>query len=105
VYHNGSADFVPEHVEEMVGEVDMLIMGIAGWQNTPGYVEKLLSLTKPKIVVPTHHDNFFLPYEFGFTLLQDIFLDEFVAKVKSISPDVEVWRSRFFEWRLQDVGG
>jgi len=104
VYHNGSADFVPEYVEEMVGEVDMLIMGIAGWQNTPGYVEKLLSLTKPKVVVPTHHDNFFLPYEFGFTLIRDIFLDEFVAKVKSINPDIEVWRSRFFEWRVQDVG-
>ena len=79
-------------------------LGIAGWQNAPGYVEKMLALTKPEVVVPTHHDNFFLPYEVGFTLLHDIFLDEFVAKVKSIDPEVEVLRLRFFEWYRQRVG-
>jgi L-ascorbate metabolism protein UlaG (beta-lactamase superfamily) len=105
IFHSGSADFIPEHVEKMVGPVDMLIMGIAGWQNTPDYVETLLALTKPKFVVPTHHDNFFMPYEFGFTLIRDIFLDEFVAKVKSIDPEIDVARWSFFDWHRQAVGG
>jgi L-ascorbate metabolism protein UlaG (beta-lactamase superfamily) len=94
IYHNGSADLIDA---ELDGErADVLIAGLAGWQRTERYVERLISLLDPKLVVPTHHDAFFAPLERGLHLLPGVDIDGFVSKVHQnaqkacvITPDYE----------------
>jgi L-ascorbate metabolism protein UlaG (beta-lactamase superfamily) len=85
IYHNGSADLVDAELE---GEhADVVLMGLAGRQFTPGYVGRLMDALKPRVVFPTHHDAFFAPLEDGLRLLPGIDLDGWVREV---SPHAEV---------------
>ena len=85
IYHNGSADLVDAELE---GErADVVLMGLAGRQVTPGYVQRLLDHLKPKTAIPTHHDAFFAPLEDGLRLLPGIDLDGWIDEV---SPHADV---------------
>ncbi|MCK5796088.1 MAG: MBL fold metallo-hydrolase [Deltaproteobacteria bacterium] len=54
-----SADFTDE---TFMGEhCDVLMPCIVGRHRRPGYTAALLSLLQPKVVVPHHYDDFFLP--------------------------------------------
>src|SRR5205823_10941887 len=88
VYHNGSADLVDAELEGK--RADVVIAGIAGWRFTPAYVERLLTILRPKLVVPTHYDAFFSPLEDGVRLLPGVDLHAFVAEVRRIAPGVRV---------------
>lgn len=88
VYHNGSADLVDAELEGH--RADIVIAGIAGWRFTPRYVERLLTILRPKLVVPTHYDAFFWPLEDGVRLLPGIDVDAFAAEVNRIAPGVRV---------------
>ena len=41
--------------------MDVFLAGIAGRSVTPHYWERILPRLDPRIVVPTHYDNFFAP--------------------------------------------
>lgn len=58
-YHQGSADLVDEAVRER--GVDVFLAGVAGRSFTESYWRRILPLLQPRIVVPTHYDNFFRP--------------------------------------------
>jgi L-ascorbate metabolism protein UlaG (beta-lactamase superfamily) len=88
VYHNGSADLVDAELE---GErADVVLVGLAGRQTTRGYLERLLGMLKPAIVVPAHHDAIFTPLEQGVRLLPGIDFAGFVADVARILPRAQV---------------
>jgi len=58
-YHQGSANL--EDGELPDEPVDVFLAGIAGRSVTPRYWERILPRLDPRIVVPTHYDNFFSP--------------------------------------------
>ena len=67
LYHQGSADLIDDAVPE--GGVDVFLAGVAGRSVTPRYWERILPRLDPRVVVPTHYDDFFKPLgrKLGFT--------------------------------------
>jgi L-ascorbate metabolism protein UlaG (beta-lactamase superfamily) len=59
LYHQGSADL--DDAELRDGPVDVFLAGIAGRNFTPRYWERILPRLDPRVLVPTHYDNFFTP--------------------------------------------
>ncbi len=60
-YHQGSANLRDEEIRH--GGVDVFLAGVAGRGFTPRYWERILSQLEPRIVVPTHYDDFFAPLD------------------------------------------
>ncbi len=58
-YHQGSANLDDGELRD--GPVDVFLAGVAGRSVTPRYWERILPKLDPRIVVPTHYDNFFSP--------------------------------------------
>jgi hypothetical protein len=69
--------------------VDVFLAGVAGRGVTPRYWERVLPKLDPRVVVPTHYDNFFRP------LGRDL---AFVRNVKLASVPGEVARCRERPW-------
>ncbi|HTT96012.1 MAG TPA: MBL fold metallo-hydrolase [Solirubrobacterales bacterium] len=59
LYHQGSADLLDDAVRER--GVDVFLAGVAGRGFTERYWQRILSKLEPRVVVPTHYDNFFRP--------------------------------------------
>ena len=59
LYHQGSANL--DDRELRAEPVDVFLAGVAGRAVTPGYWERVLPRLDPRIVVPTHYDDFFAP--------------------------------------------
>ncbi|HEX5308679.1 MAG TPA: MBL fold metallo-hydrolase [Solirubrobacteraceae bacterium] len=79
LYHQGSADLDDDALG--VEPVDVFLAGVAGRSVTPRYWQRVLGKLDPRVVVPTHYDDFFRPL--GHEL-------EFVRKVKLASVPDEV---------------
>jgi len=88
IYHNGSADLVDAELEGL--RADVVIAGIAGWRFTPRYLERLLAILRPRLVIPTHYDAFFAPLEDGVRLLPGVDIEAFVDEVRRFAPGVAV---------------
>ncbi|HEX7294078.1 MAG TPA: MBL fold metallo-hydrolase, partial [Solirubrobacterales bacterium] len=58
-YHQGSANLIDDAVRER--GVDVFLAGVAGRSFTRAYWQRILPRLDPRIVVPTHYDNFFRP--------------------------------------------
>ena len=59
LYHQGSANLDDEVLGSL--PVDVFLAGIAGRSVTPRYWERILPRLDPRVIVPTHYDNFFSP--------------------------------------------
>jgi L-ascorbate metabolism protein UlaG (beta-lactamase superfamily) len=59
LFHQGSCDLDDDELTPRA--VDVFLAGIAGRSVTPRYWERVLSRLDPRIVVPTHYDDFFAP--------------------------------------------
>ena len=79
LYHQGSADLdddeLPHH------PVDVFLAGVAGRDVTPRYWERVLPRLDPRVIVPTHYDDFFAPLGGP---------ERFVRKVDLASLDEEI---------------
>ena len=58
-YHQGSANLIDDAVRER--GVDVFLAGVAGRSFTRDYWQRILPRLDPRVVVPTHYDNFFRP--------------------------------------------
>lgn len=88
IYHNGSAGLVDA---ELAGcHADVLLVGLAGRRSTRDYLERLVSLLSPSVVVPTHHDAFFGSLDLGERLLPGIDLDGFFSEVRGLDRSIRV---------------
>jgi L-ascorbate metabolism protein UlaG (beta-lactamase superfamily) len=88
VYHNGSADLIDA---ELAGEhADVLLVGLAGRQSTRDYLKRLVDALAPKVIVPTHHDAFFAPLDWGVHLLPAIDLDGFASEAHVVAPGARI---------------
>jgi L-ascorbate metabolism protein UlaG (beta-lactamase superfamily) len=78
IYHQGSADLLEDEIVDR--GVDVFLCGISGRRFTPRYVERIVRALDPKVVVPTHYDNFLrplgMPTQFSFNVNLTGFADE-----------------------------
>lgn len=67
LYHMGSCDLLDD---EVTRPAEWFLAGIAGRGSTPKFWERVLRRVKPRVLVPHHYDNFFLPLgeDMGFSL-------------------------------------
>jgi L-ascorbate metabolism protein UlaG (beta-lactamase superfamily) len=82
VYHNGSANLVDAALQGL--RADVVLLGLAGRRGTRDYVRRVLSVLRPSLVVPTHHDSFFAPLERGVRLLPGIDLAGFERDLSAL---------------------
>ena len=85
-YHQGSADFLEDALRDK--DVDVFLCGISGRRFTPKYVERIITALAPQMIVPTHYDDFFHPFDerrFSFNVNLTGFADE-VRRASSTLP-------------------
>jgi L-ascorbate metabolism protein UlaG (beta-lactamase superfamily) len=85
-YHQGSADFLEAELRDR--NVDVFLCGISGRRFTPRYVERIITALAPQMIVPTHYDDFFHPFDehrFSFNVNLTGFADE-VRRASSTLP-------------------
>ena len=87
-YHQGSADLVDDAVRHR--GVDVFLCGIAGRRFTPRYLERILRRLEPRIVVPTHWDDFFRPLDAPTRMSPNVNLAGFADEVGHVSRDFEL---------------
>ena len=88
LYHQGSADLNDSELRD--GPVDVFLAGVAGRSVTPRYWERILPRLDPRIVVPTHYDNFFSPLGRPQDYIRRVQLAEVPREVQQVAPDARV---------------
>jgi L-ascorbate metabolism protein UlaG (beta-lactamase superfamily) len=85
-YHQGSADFIEAELRDR--NVDIFLCGISGRRFTPKYVEKIVRVLAPQMIVPTHYDDFFRPLDAKAQFSFNVNLTGFADEVRSASRDL-----------------
>lgn len=88
LYHQGSADLHDDQLRH--GPVDVFLAGVAGRSVTPRYWERILPKLDPRIVVPTHYDDFFAPLGRPLSFVRRVGLARVPDEVGAVSRDAEV---------------
>lgn len=88
LYHQGSADLDDGELRE--GPVDVFLAGVAGRSVTPRYWERILPKLDPRVVVPTHYDNFFSPLGRPQDFVRGVKLGEVPLEVARVVRDARV---------------
>jgi L-ascorbate metabolism protein UlaG (beta-lactamase superfamily) len=87
-YHQGSANLIDEAVREH--NVDVFLAGIAGRSFTDEYWRRIIPRLDPKVVVPTHYDNFFRPLGRRLEFVSDVRLSALPEEIGAVSSDLEI---------------
>jgi L-ascorbate metabolism protein UlaG (beta-lactamase superfamily) len=87
-YHQGSANLIDDAIRHR--GVDYFLSGVAGRGFTPHYWQRILPRLAPKVIIPTHYDDFFRPLqsEMGFTT--NVNLARVPDEIAEISGEFEV---------------
>jgi L-ascorbate metabolism protein UlaG (beta-lactamase superfamily) len=88
IYHQGSAGLVDEAIRHR--EVDVFLAGIAGRSFTRDYWSRILRRLEPRVVVPTHYDDFFKPLDQPMGFSPNVHLAGVPDEVGAVSRDVAV---------------
>jgi L-ascorbate metabolism protein UlaG (beta-lactamase superfamily) len=89
LYHQGSADLDDEELAAR-GPVDVFLAGVAGRSFTPRYWERILPLLDPRVVVPTHYDDFFAPLGRRLGFVRQVRLADVPGEVTAVSGDARI---------------
>ena len=87
-YHQGSANLIDDAVRER--DVDVFLAGVAGLNFTENYWRRIIPRLDPKVVVPTHYDNFFRPLGQRLEFVSDVRLAELPAEIGAVSADARL---------------
>jgi L-ascorbate metabolism protein UlaG (beta-lactamase superfamily) len=87
-YHQGSADLLEDEISDR--GVDVFLCGISGRRFTPRYVERIVRALEPRLIVPTHHDDFFRPLDGPARMGFNVNLTGFAEEVHAASRGVPV---------------
>jgi L-ascorbate metabolism protein UlaG (beta-lactamase superfamily) len=83
-YHQGSADLIEDEIRDR--DVDFFLCGISGRRFTDDYAARIIRRLSPKVIVPTHYDDFFQPLggttKFSFNVNLTGFADEVHAATR-----------------------
>lgn len=85
LYHQGSADLDDEELRDE--PVDIFLAGVAGRSFTPRYWERILPRLDPRVIVPTHYDNFFSPLGRPQDFVRRVDLAALPAEIAAASAD------------------
>jgi L-ascorbate metabolism protein UlaG (beta-lactamase superfamily) len=88
LYHQGSADL--DDAELAREPVDIFLAGVAGRQVTPRYWERVLPKLDPRIVIPTHYDNFFTPLGRDQDYVRKVQLADVPDEIARVAADARV---------------
>ena len=88
LYHQGSADLLDAELGHQ--PVDVFLAGVAGRQVTPRYWERVLPKLDPRVVVPTHYDNFFSPLGAEADMVRKVDLAGVPDEIRRVSGDARV---------------
>jgi L-ascorbate metabolism protein UlaG (beta-lactamase superfamily) len=87
LYHQGSANLIDDAIR---APVDVFLAGVAGRSFTRAYWERILPRLEPRVVVPTHYDNFFRPLGREMEFVAGAKLSELPEEIGAVSADIEV---------------
>jgi L-ascorbate metabolism protein UlaG (beta-lactamase superfamily) len=87
-YHQGSANLIDDAVRER--GVDVFLAGVAGRGFTERYWQRILPLLEPRIVVPTHYDNFFRPLGQELEFVTAAELARLPEEIGAVSGEIEL---------------
>lgn len=87
-YHQGSANLIDEAVRER--GVDVFLAGVAGRNFTDAYWRRILPLLDPRVVVPTHYDNFFRPLGGPMEFVSNVQLSALTDEIGAVSRDARI---------------
>ncbi len=87
-YHQGSANLIDDAIRE--GEVDVFLAGVAGRSFTDDYWRRILPRLDPKVVVPTHYDNFFRPLGQPMEFVSNVQLSALPGEIGAVSADARI---------------
>jgi L-ascorbate metabolism protein UlaG (beta-lactamase superfamily) len=87
-YHQGSANLVDEALR--AEPVDVFLAGVAGRSVTPRYWARVLPRLDPRVVVPTHYDDFFKPLGARLDFVRRVRLETVPHEVHAVSRDATV---------------
>jgi L-ascorbate metabolism protein UlaG (beta-lactamase superfamily) len=87
-YHQGSANLIDEAIRER--GVDVFLAGVAGRSFTEDYWRRILPRLDPKVVVPTHYDNFFRPLGQRLEFVSNVQLSQLPAEIGAVSRDARL---------------
>jgi L-ascorbate metabolism protein UlaG (beta-lactamase superfamily) len=87
-YHQGSANLIDDAVRER--GVDVFLAGVAGRNFTDDYWRRIIPRLDPKVVVPTHYDNFFRPLGQRLEFVSDVRLAGLPEEIGAVSGDLEI---------------
>lgn len=87
-YHQGSANLLDDEITHR--GVDYFLCGISGRGFTDRYLQRVLTRLEPRIVIPTHYDNFFAPLDQEIGFLTNVDVGGFVDEVAEVSSSFEI---------------
>jgi L-ascorbate metabolism protein UlaG (beta-lactamase superfamily) len=87
-YHQGSANLIDDAVRER--GVDVFLAGVAGRSFTREYWQRILPLLDPRVVVPTHYDNFFRPLGQPMEFVSNVQLASLPDEINAVSADASL---------------
>ena len=88
IMHIDSADFIEEEVQGKTA--DVLCLCAIGRRWRPNYVQDVVRLVQPKLVIACHWDWFFTPYEGPHYLLPGVDLNGFVREIEQTGCEAAV---------------
>ncbi|HEU4704005.1 MAG TPA: MBL fold metallo-hydrolase [Conexibacter sp.] len=84
-YHQGSANLIDAALP--ADPVDVFLAGVAGRAVTPRYWERVLPRLDPRVVVPTHYDDFFKPLGEQLGFIRRVRLETLPDEIHAVSRD------------------
>jgi L-ascorbate metabolism protein UlaG (beta-lactamase superfamily) len=88
LYHQGSAELIDDAIR--AGKVDVFLAGVAGRSFTRDYWGRILPRLDPRLVIPTHYDNFFRPLGRRMELVSGAKLAALPEEIGAVGSDVEL---------------
>jgi L-ascorbate metabolism protein UlaG (beta-lactamase superfamily) len=90
LYHQGSADLIDDALRIRPGEVDVFLAGVAGRNFTERYWERILPKLDPRLVVPTHYDDFFAPLDQRLETIGNVRLADLPGEIGAVSGSAQL---------------
>ncbi len=88
LYHQGSANLVDDAIREQ--GVDVFLAGVAGRSFTESYWKRILPKLQPRVVVPTHYDNFFRPLGRPIEFVANAQVARLPDEIAGVSPEIDL---------------
>jgi L-ascorbate metabolism protein UlaG (beta-lactamase superfamily) len=88
LFHQGSANLDDAALPH--DPVDVFLAGVAGRSVTPHYWRRILPKLDPRVVVPTHYDNFFSPLGRSQDFVRRVDLANVPGEIAEVTTDARV---------------